>query len=217
MSREELVREVERRGIREVLHFTTSNGLVGIARAGVLLSHSALPREKTLSYIAKVNCPDRSRDVEWHDYVNLSISRINASFFSICRDRWHVSEDIYWCILSFDPCIMFDEGVYFATTNNAYIATVRRAMGLQGLKALFAERVQVYPNKAAVRGANMRPDFTTCNQAEVLYPEGVSLGYLRKIYVPTEEHYHEATAQIAVCSTKLAAQVEILIAPEYFG
>jgi len=65
---------------------------------------------------------------------------------------------------------------------------VVREAGGQGLQKLFSPSVKRKTGWTAVRGD--RPDnVPTCEQAEVLYPERLSLEYLRKIYVRNgDEH-----------------------------
>lgn len=203
------------RNISEILHFTTSNGLLGILNTGKLLSHSALPMERQLSHILQINCPDRSRDSDWHGYANLSISRINGSFFSI-SNRWHAKDDVFWCILSFSPEIMTHPGVVFSTTNNAYELT-QRDVGVAGFDALFAEKIRLFPTKWATRARSTSDAHTTCNQAEVLYPHAVPLEYLRKIYLNSHDHLHEVDAQMGVCAPHLIGKFELVVAPELFS
>jgi hypothetical protein len=202
------------RGIQEVQHFTTSNGLVGILSTGRLLAHSLLPADKQLSHILQINCRDRSRDKDWHDYINLSISRVNGTFFSISQ-RWHATEDIFWCILGFSADIMTHGDVLFVTTNNAY-EMAQRAPNVEGLKALFAPSIRQFPTKWATRSKAHPPNYTTCFQAEVLYPKELPLQYLRRIYVRTEAEYDEASAQVGLLNPQLPADFQIVVAPELF-
>jgi len=206
---------VDARGIEEVLHFTTSNGLVGVMSSGSLFSHARLPAERQLSHILQINCPDRSRDQAWHNYVNLSVSRVNASFFSIAQHRWHATKDLYWCVLGFDPEILTHDGVLFSTTNNAYAAT-NRAGGEAGFEALFAPAIRQFPNKVIYRQAGLSGNLPTCTQAEALYPESVPVRYLRRVYVPTGEIADEAEAQIAVCAPALSEQFQLVVDPSHF-
>jgi hypothetical protein len=203
------------RGITELLHFTTSNGFVGILATGGLLCHSALPSDRRLAHILQINSQDRSRDADWHDYVNLSISRINGTFFSISSNRWHATKDIYWCILSFDPCIMDHPGVLFSTTNNAYNLTLR-APGVDGLEALFSPKVRQFPTKWVHRSRETPLHYTTCHQAEVLYPKVVGLEYLRRVYFPTDDIADEAATQVAFCVPALRERIEFVVQPERF-
>jgi len=203
------------RGIKEVLHFTTSNGLVGIMSAGSLFSHARLPAERQLSHILQVNCSDRSRDQPFHGFVNLSISRVNASFFSIARNRWHATKDLYWCVLAFDAEILTHEGVLFSTTNNAYNETLR-ASGEPGLESLFAPTIRQFPTKIIHRPPGFSDNLPTCSQAEALYPDSVPIQYLRRVYVPSDDIADEANAQIAVCAPVLSEQFELVVDPSHF-
>lgn len=216
MSKENIAENFKKRGIAEVLHFTTSNGLLGILNTGKLLSHSELPKEEQLSHIMQINCPDRSRDKDWHGYVNLSISRINGSFFAISQNKWHAKDDIFWCILCFSPEIMSHEGVLFSTTNNAYDMT-KRAPELGGFEALFAPQIRLFPTKWANRSKATLDSHTTCNQAEVLYPIAVPLDYLTKIYLSSHDHLHEVEAQMGLCVPELFGKFQLIVAPELFS
>lgn len=206
--------QILQRGIEEVLHFTTSNGMLGILSTGRLLAHSLLPEEKLLSHILQINCKDRSRDTEWHSYINLSISRLNGSFFNISQG-WHRTEDIYWCVLSFSPNIMEHQGVLFSTSNNAYPKTERAPDGA-GLDALFAPSVRQFPTKWVYRNKTLPECHTTCHQAEVLYPQELSLVHLRKVYVSTVEHQDEVSALIALLRPEFQLEIQVIVAPQLF-
>lgn len=207
---------IQERGIEEVLHFTTSNGLIGILTSGYLLAHSELPDEKNLTHITQLNCPDRSRDIDYHHYVNLSISRVNSSFFSIARNKWHATKDLYWCILSFGAEIMSHEGVLFSTTNNAYPYT-ERSLGGDGLDSLFASPIRQFATKWVQRSRATPDNFTTCSQAEVLYPRKVPIQYLNRVYVPSVEILSEAEAHLAFCVPHLVGKVELIVDSEQFA
>lgn len=216
MNKEDIKIAAETRNITEVLHFTTSNGLLGILNTLKLLSHSELPKEKQLSHILQINCPNRSRDSDWHDYVNLSISRINGSFFSISQNKWHADDDIFWCILSFTPEIMSHKGVLFTTSNNAYDMT-ERAPEIDGFEAIFAPQIRIFSNKWATRTKSTPDNHTTCNQAEVLYPKAVPLTYLQRIYLSSHDHLHEVEAQMGLCAPDLFGKFDLIVAPELFN
>lgn len=206
--------QIVQRGIEEILHFTTSNGMLGILSMGKLLAHSLLPKEQLLSHILQINCRDRSRDTEWHSYINLSISRVNGSFFDISQG-WHRTEDIFWCILSFAPEIMTHKGVLFSTTNNAYPKTERAPDGA-GLEALFVQSIRQFPTKWVSRNKTLLDSNTTCHQAEVLYPQELSLTHLRKIYVKTVEDQDEVSALFALLRSEFELGVQVIVAPHLF-
>jgi hypothetical protein len=176
---------IARRGITEVLHFSTNHGLTGILAEGAVLSRERLPESKYLEHVYKPNASVR-KDRAWLDYVNLSISRINTEFFGHST-RWHANQDLWWCVLSLDPTIMSDSGVVFAATNNIYTGC-RHAAGAPGLEALFAPKVERWEGNVVRRTPDMPEAWTTCHQAEVLYPERLSCQHLRCVYVATGPH-----------------------------
>jgi len=208
---------IQRRGISEVLHFTTNRGIVGILAMGALLSRQRLREEDYLQHILHVNAENRPESLEdfdksqdWLDYVNLSISEINRHYFE-CSSRWHKDADIWWGILAFAPIIMTHDGVFFATTNNVYEHCVREA-GNTGFEKLFQERVQRKGDWNAnrlLRAAHL----TTCEQAEVLYPGKVPVEFLRHIYVREGEHYDQVSGLLQDFDIR---NVEVVINPKKF-
>ena len=183
------------RGITEVVHYSTNLGLLGCLQSGFLLPRNRLLLAQQLSYIATLNTPVRheerssfDKSEEWIDYINLSISEINSRLFRFSTQKWHLNnEDIFWIILSFDVSVLDDPGVYFASTNNIY-DMVTREEGAAGFQALFAPIIRrKHPTWRAVRGGREN-ELTTCEQAEVLYPAGLDIANLRRVYVRTGEH-----------------------------
>lgn len=181
------------RGITELLHFTTNRGVVGVLYSGQLISRRRLPEASYLSYVLALNSAKRPEEREsfdksedWLDYVNLSVSEINASFLGFSKS-WH--QDLWWAILSFDSIIASHSGVYFASTNNSYDKCLR-VPGLDGFSGLFAPVVWRKSSPAwYVRRIAREDRLPTCQQAEILYPHAVPIEYLRKIYVAEEEHH----------------------------
>ncbi|QBX36298.1 DUF4433 domain-containing protein [Brevundimonas sp. S30B] len=208
---------IRNRSITEVLHFTTQRGLVGMLAEGEVLSRRLLPANKYLENVAFANAKfrpeesvhfDKSKD--WLDYINLSISEINRSFFDISK-RWHKDEDVWWVILSFDAIILEHEGVFFGTTNNKYDGCERGA-GPTGLAKLFAKIIHREGNWWA-RRAGRADHLTTCQQAEVLYPSRLSLASLRRIYVSEDEQSDMVKSMLRMLDR---TDVEVVIRPKKF-
>ncbi len=203
---------VATREIEEVLHFTTNSGLTGILATGAVKARQSLPKDQYLEHIYKPNCPDRSRDTDWHGYVNLSVSRINTGLFDISSDRWHADIDGWWCILAFSAEILAHEGVYFTTTNNIYTG-IRRAKGPEGLEAMFTPRIVQWPGRIVTRAVDLPACCPTCPQAEVLYPGDLALDHLKRIHVRDVEH---ADAVAGICGGIPCEPVECVVTPHYF-
>lgn len=192
MSIEEVIKK---RGITEVLHFTTNLGLLGTLHSKALKSRKRLGTDAQLAYIFSPNAAFR-KDTAWLDYINLSISRINTQFFDVSSGRWHRDRDIWWCILAFDPVILTHKGVYFSTTNNIYTG-VQRGTGSTGLDSIFAKVVKRWEGNTVVRPNSLDDAIPTCEQAEVLYPGELSTDYLRKVYVVSGDDQDEAYGQVS--------------------
>lgn len=205
---------VAERGITEVVHFTTNHGLLGVLASGFLLSRNRLNADQLLDSVKLLNC-DIRRDPDWTDYINLSISTVNNSMLGTSRG-WHDTSTVWWAVLSFSPEILEHDGVFFTTTNNVYTPTVRRGAGIQGLQALFEQKVLWgYYDTAISRKPDHPTDRPTHNQAEVLYPARLPLDYLKAIYVPKEEHIDEIQAWLGTFTA--VPRVPVLCRPEVFG
>lgn len=207
MTIDEIVRA---RNIEEVVHFTTHRGLMGSLHCNCVKPRQRLPDSEDLRFIYKPNASVR-KDADWLDYVNLSVSRINFEFFAhSCR--WARGDDLWWCILSFDPSILTHDGVVFTSTNNIY-PSCTRGTGPKGLAKMFAPLVYGRYQIVIQRDAEAPQSWTTCEQAEVLYPGELPLVYLRKIYVAEGCDQDEVHGQLAAIGWR---SIDVEVAPERF-
>lgn len=198
-----------RRGVQSIVHFTTVSGAIGIFASKAVKSRSRLRRDQYLEHVYRPNAPFR-KDEDWLDYVSLSIARINAWMFEH-SERWHVADDNPWVLLSFDPEILSHPGVVFATTNNIY-PTCRRAEGRAGFERLFAQSAYGRYNERHERTDDVRSDWPTDRQAEVLYPGEVSCSWLRQVDVQLAETKETICGALAV----LKLDVSVRHTPEVF-
>ena len=205
------------KGITEIVHFSTNLGLLGCLHTGYLLPRSRLPENQSLAHILTLNAPFRAEErpsfdksERWIDYVNMSVSEITTNLFKHSL-KWHADRDIYWVILSFDPELCSDDGVYFSTTNNIYPGTIR-GKGGEALEALFANRIHRRDDWYANR-RNRAAHLPTCEQAEVLYPAKVDMRFLRRVYVREGE---EADSVYALLSQYSRQDVAVVLDPEKF-
>ncbi|PMH44441.1 hypothetical protein BCU68_02760 [Vibrio sp. 10N.286.49.B3] len=182
-------------GIQEVLHFTTNSGLVGIFSLNKLVSREQLAKEQALEYITRYNSKFRS-DPQWTSYINLSLSRINSSFFGYSKS-WHQGEYDFWVILAFRPEILTHGNVLFTTTNNIYRNECIRGDGEASLLKLFDNQVKGKRGAIKSRQESFPKNWTTCEEAEVLYPEDIELKYLIKLYVPNDDTLALASAALS--------------------
>ena len=208
-ARPEVLVAAEELGVRNVVHFTTMTGAVGVLAAGAVKSRARLPEDKYLEYVYRPNAEIR-KDMAWLDYVNLSIERINDWMFDASR-RWHAAEDNPWVVLSFAPRVLAHPGVVFTTTNNIYPACTR-AEGLPGFRQMFADTVIGRYGVRHERGGKLSA-WPTDRQAEALYPCELSCQYLQRIDAQTEESVDSIHG---VLSGLQIAGVTVRHAPEVF-
>ncbi len=189
----EIVDAAVKRGVTSIVHFTRSRpGLVGILDSSAVKARRDLPEDARLRHVYEDNAADRSRDQQWHGYVNLSITGLNKWMFQASK-RWYPKAE--WVILDFSPEILGDPGVVFCTTNNAY-PTAHRHAGIKGFNQMFASMVPGYTGHESTRsrrGLNQ----TTDHQAEVLYPSVLSLNHLQSVIVGDESTCDTVEAALA--------------------
>jgi hypothetical protein len=201
--------EARRRGVVQVVHFTTHIGAVGILASGAIKSRRLLPEDAYLERIYRPNA-DLRKDPEWLDYVNLSITRINDWMFS-SSVGWHAEDGVEWLLFVFDPEILADPGVVFTTTNNIY-PSVLRGEGMSGFDRLFASAVRGRYQQVHRRTPDVPDSHTTDHQAEVLYPRILGLDHLLRIDAQTGD----GADAVAGTAGALGLDVEIRVAPEAF-
>jgi hypothetical protein len=172
-----------------------------------------LTSDQYLEHIYKPNCPSRDRDAAWHDYVNLSMTKINARLFGISSGNWHRDLDGWWCILAFSTSILTHPGVYFTTTNNMY-SGVQRGLGESAFEAMFAPKITRWTGESVTRPATLPPCQPTCQQAEVLYPGDLPLASLQYIYLRDAEHLDSVAG---MCGALNLAPIECRINPSLFS
>ena len=207
----EIAVEAERRGISQIVHFTTLSGALGVLASHAVISRQRLPNDKYLEHVYRPNVRSRSKDWRWLDYVNLSVERINDWMFDT-SERWHAREGNPWVVLSFRPEILSHPGVVFTTTNNIYPSTLR-AEGLPGFNQMFADIVLGWYGNRRDRTDKL-PAWPTDRQAEVLYPGEVSCDYLQRIDVQDEESKYKIDGMLAGLMKDI--NVLICVNPEVF-
>lgn len=205
-----VVAAAKERGVKDVLHFTTVSGAVGVLAAKAVKSRKRLDKDQYLEHVYRPNARYR-KDQAWLDYVNLSVSRINDWMFDTAV-RWHAAERNPWVVFAFSAELLGDPGVVFATTNNIYPAC-RRAEGVDGFNQLFAETVRGRYGHVHDREGK-QANWPTDRQAEVLYPGELPCKFLQRIDVQKEEAMETIVGAVAGIGLKQA--IPVRHAPEIF-
>lgn len=172
-----------KRGISQILHYTSNKGMMGLISRGELLSRQRVADDPELAFIFQSIWPVKAP--RWVDHISMSISQINLDLYQRSCSNY----PFWWAVLSFTPDILDHDGVWFTTTNNAYEDTCQRAQGLDGLEAMFSPRVPYgYYGSVAHRPATRPNAFATHRAAEVLYPGALDFEHLQAVYVLQAQH-----------------------------
>lgn len=206
------IEAVEQREIYDVVHFTTSAGLVGIFAKNMLLPRAQLASDDYLEHIYRPNSKIRYEARKYWEYVNLSISSVNNRFFSISQG-WHPTQDnLFWAILHFDPVILTHPEVLFSPGNMAYRGIVPEG-GRDGFEAIFANKVPCGFGGTRNRVTSLAANLPTDPQAEVLYPGGISTVFLRQVTVADNE---DAASVEGIVSAFCHPEVPVVVDPSEF-
>jgi len=209
---------IQERNIEEIVHFTTNHGVLGMFADGRLLSRQRLPTNKYLEHVYRPNASVR-KDPAWLDYISMSISRVNTRFFGFSRG-WEREVETWWAIVALDPAILTHDGVVFTTTNNIY-PSCRRAPGAKGLEVMFAPEVAGLYGAVLKRTDEMPANWTTDDQAEMLYPAELPTSYLCNVYTATDEHADIVASQYEMLvaqgdTSDPRAELPVHVRPEFF-
>lgn len=196
-----------RRGVEELLHYTTQRGLHGMIASSAVVSRARLETDEYLSHIREPVWP--RKDTAWIDHISLSVTSINDDLFFRSRNHF---PSLWWGIVSIEPSIIDDHDVVFTTTNNIY-PSVQRGRGLERFEAMFADPVVGRYGVVKTR-AGLPESQPTDRAAEVLYPGALSTDRVRAVYVLKPEHKHTV---LAWCEALDHADLRVEIRPEVFA
>lgn len=199
--------EANRRGVTELVHYTTQKGVHGTVASSALLSRARLDKDEYLEHIREPVWP--RKDPEWIDHISLSVTSINDDLFF--RSRSHYPH-LWWAVISLAPGILDDSDVVFTTTNNIYPA-VERGEGVVGFEAMFAAEVTGrYGTRHTREGL---PDSQpTDRAAEVLYPGMISTEHVQALYVLEADHRRTV---LAWCEALNHPDLHVEIRPDVFS
>ena len=176
MHKTQIKNEIEKRSIRQVVHFTQLSNLENILKYGLL------PKD-TLD--ADEHLYEGNDDLRIDSCINascLSVSFPNYKMFYSCRMQ---DRSVKWIVISFDPRILWKKDCAFCVENAASNAVA--CMPLESRKTpesflgLFKDHDN-YPTRADLSIPEYYP---TNPQAEILIFEPVERIYIKAIYFQT--------------------------------
>lgn len=189
---EDIVRELQRRDVTHLLHFTSHANLIQMLQAE---EPAIVPR----SYLEADEKPELrflSNDsvrLDGTDHINLSIQSCNKRLLYVFRKRDQVTNTQRnlptqsWFIIAIKPEVLLTAPCRFTVTNAASRYADPRE-GIDGLNRLFADNA----------GYKLKD-----SQAECLFYGKIPYQYWMKIYAETEQEKANLDAAIMALNTPL--------------
>jgi hypothetical protein len=196
----EFQKEISRRGIEYLIHFTPTINLYSILEQGKIMSRRILENLdiEQFDILDYVQFPDNVR-YDDKSYINLSISGPNTFLFSKFRERTKDDITINWCVLKIDPKHIYEKETKFAVTNAA--SNAAKSIGITGdiekFKMLFANNIKI---PYGVRG-RIAPKFPTNVQAEVLVKDEIPVESIIQVCFESQESLASAKAALSEFNT----------------
>ena len=158
---------INKRDIRELIHFTRVKNLKSI------LSNGILPRkeldEKKIEYVFN----DEKRLDGWVNASCISVTKINPFLIQKFNERYNLKNSD-WFQIKIKPSILTENECIFCDTNAAsttfdpYRNDMEKLNGLKSWIAFDAMfKNKVYQSQRTIVRINQEPNETTCAQAEI--------------------------------------------------
>ncbi len=179
------------RGVKLLAHFTPVSNLPSI------LSHGIMPRSALSERGIHADTPDELRIDFRMDYSSFSVSFPNYRVFYSKR----MNTPFTYVVLIIDPQIILDlplNSISYLPDNAAsgQIRNVEQYTGLEAVKALFSEAIQIRETTFTREQLGLREQFTTNPQAEVFIRSIVEPRYIRSIITFDAEQAKQVREQL---------------------
>lgn len=179
----EFRKEIERRNIECLIHFTTTLNLYGIIEQGAILSRESLEGLDVESYdiLDYVQFTDKIRYDDAR-YINLSVSRLNSFLFSRFSNRTLNDPSISWCVLKIDPSVILLEETLFSVTNAASYSAQKIGINgsLETFKRMFSDTLTLENGRSYTR-KGLLECYPTDIQAEVLVKDIIDSSCVKEV------------------------------------
>lgn len=186
-------REIIKRNIQCLVHFTPTINLVGMCETGYIMPRHELIKLDLFN--------DEMRDyIEFTDevrldgdkYINTSIQHPNDFLLKKFKERSNDKPWVRWCVIKIDPKYIYDDETLFSVTNAANKYN-REIVGVTGdfekFKSMFAETVKVVSSNYSMdkHRIGLSDNLTTDPQAEVLIKNKIPICDIIEIAFENEE------------------------------
>lgn len=205
---EQIKREILKRGITRLCHFTKSAKLLHILsdNTGILATDFLDVMQNDI-----LTKNDEYRFDGHTEYISCSVQYPNTWYLDRVRNKDPLFTD--WVIIFINPLIMCNDTAKFCHRNAAADRGAHIRNGFSGFQGMFAETTQ--GKQLFRRSASMCANCTTDGQAEVLIYQNIPRSEIIAIAVPSNEQaYVEEIRRIHIAE---APVVNWIVAPDLFN
>ncbi|MCL1469648.1 DarT ssDNA thymidine ADP-ribosyltransferase family protein [Argonema antarcticum] len=203
-------REVERRKITRICHFTPSRNLVHIltGTTGILATKKLELNERSVFTQTDVERLDRHEN-----YICCSIEYPNLWYFDKAKSKDILFKE--WVVLFINPEYLWLSGTRFCPRNAASAYGRSIGEGEEAFLAMFAPSITGAYGKTFTRLFAHLSCCPTDNQAEVLIPDQIGMNDILAIAVPTETQAKREATRLHILGVP-EDSYNLLIAPDIF-
>lgn len=203
----ELRKEVNRRRIEYLIHFTPTINLLSIFEQGKLLSR-ALLEQFDIDQTDIFDYIEFTDDIRFDDksFINLSIQHPNSFLFNRFQQKTSNETHINWCVLKIDKKYIYYHNTMFSVTNAANSHNKRNigiAGGVNKFRQMFAETMQIVTsyNSRTISRNGLKSKYPTDEQAEVLVKNEISISDILQVCFKDEKDLAAGKAALSDYNT----------------
>jgi hypothetical protein len=203
----ELRKEVNRRRIEYLIHFTPTINLLSIFEQGKLLSR-ALLEQFDIDQTDIFDYIEFTDDIRFDDksFINLSIEHPNSFLFNRFQQKTSNVTHINWCVLKINKKYIYYHNTLFSVTNAANSHN-KRNIGITGgvnkFRQMFAETVQIVTsyNSRTISRNGLKSKYPTDEQAEVLVKNEILISDILQVCFKDEKDLAAGKAALSDYNT----------------
>jgi hypothetical protein len=196
----ELRKEVNRRRIEHLIHFTPTINLLSIFEQGKLLSR-ALLEQFDIDQTDIFDYIEFTDDIRFDDksFINLSLQHPNSFLFNRFQQKTSDETHISWCVLKIDK-----KYIYYHNAANSHN---KRNIGINGgvnkFRQMFAETLQIVTsyNSRTISRNGLQSKYPTDEQAEVLIKNEISISDILQVCFKDEKDLAAGKAALSDYNT----------------
>ncbi len=200
-------REVRKRGISRLCHFTRGESLRSILGSPHGIISCDLLDRRDVGY----RPVDSYRWDGYTGYVSCSVEYPNTRYMMQAAGR--APSGSGWAVLCIDPCLLEEDDTLFCHCNAATSRGEYAETGYTAFRRMYADRI-VDSKREYERPRHMLECCPTNDQAEVLVRRCVPLRYITGVMAPDEDELEALYEEVEDLDS--VRTVEWLVAPDLF-